>query len=385
MDLLQVTLIHRHGARTPVPSTSTYAHQLQIAFKQCQLDLFPQSDFDLPTLMIHNTFEQSNELMERLREVKPLSCLFGQLTQPGKSMLLKLGSWMRSKYVYRGFLSDHLNQDEVHFESTNYIRTIESLQYLIAGLYPSKKRSKGPLHVWIRRDKDEIMGPNYENCPALIVETLKERGRLFEKYEHLLQQALDPLDGLVKDESSQMSRIYRWYDLLSSLEGNNMPFPKGVTKEDYARIEQAQMHIWGKIYENDQVSRLAIGPFLKEWTKHLVRKANGQQAPKLAVFSGHDTTIQPLMGAMQVNRPEYPGYASNVTLELYRENQEHYVKMLYNQKPLNVPVCQGAGKHHPSDTTLCTLDAFMERVNKLSSGDHHTICQTDEKMEMDWD
>jgi hypothetical protein len=115
---------------------------------------------------------------------------------------------------------------------------------------------------------------------------------------------------------------------------------------------------------------------LPELTENISAAHEGKPYKKLAIFSGHDTSLQPVLSAMQVSIGEYPGYASyvhylltKVILELYKDKKktgEGYVRLLYKGTPMQVPACSPTGAHHPSSPTLCTYEAFMGRVREMS-------------------
>lgn len=66
--------------------------------------------------------------------------------------MMSIGSHLRALYVDRlRFLSSQLKASDVYVRSTDYSRTIESVQYLLGGLYPAKTRSpKESLAIHIR-------------------------------------------------------------------------------------------------------------------------------------------------------------------------------------------------------------------------------------------
>jgi hypothetical protein len=71
------------------------------------------------------------------------------------------------------------------------------------------------------------------------------------------------------------------------------------------------------MYKNNGfLTRLAIGTFLKEWTADIVDCKEKKPFSRLAIYSGHDTTLAPVLVAMQAPVDEYPGYASNVNIIL---------------------------------------------------------------------
>lgn len=93
LQLRQVVVVHRHGARTPVPSVN-------------QSSLCPGG---------------AN------------GC--GLLTTAGKQMLTNLGRYLRARYNATIQPYDYYNSDMVHSQSTDVDRTIQSADCLLRGLY----------------------------------------------------------------------------------------------------------------------------------------------------------------------------------------------------------------------------------------------------------
>jgi acid phosphatase len=67
-------------------------------------------------------------------------------------------------------------------------------------------------------------------------------------------------------------------------------------------------------------------------------------------------------------------------LELSSDNKSNwYVKMIYNGEPLELPACQGSNNHYQGDAAICTLSAFMKRVNymSLTPTEYELACKDD--------
>jgi hypothetical protein len=63
---------------------------------------------------------------------------------------------------------------------------------------------------------------------------------------------------------------------------------------------------------------------------------------KYALFSGHDTTVAPLLGLLGVFDGYWPPYASNVVFELLDDEtaaERWSVRLLYNDRELTIPGC----------------------------------------------
>lgn len=121
------------------------------------------------------------ETAVKLSKSFPGYCFYGQLTDTGKRNMMALGSRLRFHYIDQmKLLSQTLDPHSLYIRSTDYSRTIESVQYLLGGLYPKKNRNQGQdLKIHVRDYKDETMIP-HTNCASLMSDTLKRKNELHE-------------------------------------------------------------------------------------------------------------------------------------------------------------------------------------------------------------
>lgn len=82
--------------------------------------------------------------------------------------------------------------------------------------------------------------------------------------------------------------------------------------------------IWGERLVSDvELNSLAIGGFVKDVLAVFAdtvagKSVPGISGPKMAVFSGHDSTLFPLLTALGAFDGSWPPYASRVQIELLR-------------------------------------------------------------------
>lgn len=88
---------------------------------------------------------------------------------------------------------------------------------------------------------------------------------------------------------------------------------------------------------------------------------------RLCLYATHDTTILLMLIALGVYSKHWPPYAANLSFELRREAQAapgahpddaHTVTVLYNGKPVILPVSAGGDGFH------CSLREFKTFVGK---------------------
>lgn len=179
--------------------------------------------------------------------------------------------------------------------------------------------------------------------------------------------------------------LHALYDTFIALYAHGFPLPKGVSERDVIDLEKHANNLWFEVYQkNDKAVRLGIGRLVGEISEILNHKkkeleSNFEDGLKLAVFSGHDSTIAPLLGAFQIGDGRWPPFASNIAIELVEDVKQHefYVRARYNGKTKNLPACQNSGDHHPDDTSLCTFSAFMTRIQEVIPKDYDAECAED--------
>lgn len=135
-------------------------------------------------------------------------------------------------------------------------------------------------------------------------------------------------------------------------------------------------------YNNSQWAKLAMGNTAWHVRTNLLNIIYNSSSSlhtstplKLALFSGHDTTIQPFLAAILRENWDghWPGYASMVTIEVYTTIEsetvpsvnaiENYLfRIVYNAEEVTVPGCLDA---------LCPMQVL---VDALSFGEEYMPC-----------
>lgn len=110
---------------------------------------------------------------------------------------MALGSRLRSHYIHRlKLMNETLDANNLYIRSTDYSRTIESVQYLLGGLYPVKSRKIGEdLVIHVRDYENETMIP-HNNCPSLLADTAKAKIKLHEDVHDEAKAAFDAIKDL---------------------------------------------------------------------------------------------------------------------------------------------------------------------------------------------
>jgi acid phosphatase len=213
--------------------------------------------------------------------------------------MMSLGTQLRKLYVEElKFLNSNLKLSDIYVRSTDYSRTIESVQYLLSGIYPQKSRSNSDdITLHVKRGENETMYPHW-NCASLMRDTKSLREKLHAQTMGQTNEIYDRLKhlGLKNLDSSNLNSVHRIYDFFACLEGHGISFPWRVEKTVLNDLENLAVKQWCSIYQDSSIAQRAIGRFLPEIYQKIHDSVhNSNDKVKLAIFSGHDSTISPLM------------------------------------------------------------------------------------------
>ncbi|EXX70764.1 uncharacterized protein OCT59_020543 [Rhizophagus irregularis] len=394
LQLKLVQVIHRHGERTPVkpflehviPPLWNLCHEAKEF--QSSILLFQEDKNNQDNLKLG--YEQfTYRRIDSHSFPSPGTCAFGQLTDIGRRSMTELGAHFRTLYVDKlKFLDEKLSNDKLlYLRSTNYARTFESLQQLvIGGLYPSQYRSNSyVLKIHTRAFYKETLHQN-SKCKRLmtLIKQFGEASKLrYESDLKYLTTQLKPIVNEVKlDSKPSLNEIF---DTVTAAKANKIPIPKEFTEEVIDKIDEISTGEWfNGFYETLEMRRLAIGPFIADLRDIILSKVNNipeAEDLKFAIYSGHDSTLAPLIATFNAFDHRWPKFNSHLILELFESKEEfssaqdnHYVRVRYNDKILELPACQNDDKHHPKDKSLCTLKAFLTLVDSHIPKDYIREC-----------
>ncbi|KAJ7151139.1 histidine phosphatase superfamily [Mycena filopes] len=402
LQLEQVHVYVRHGERTPVGvRLAPFIPEHWVMCKTAR-------QFRTPVLGNANDLEgilRTRRVVERKDGTAMEGlCLLGELTDVGRKSTFNYGAALRSLYVDRlGFLPDFLQKPgEVYFRSTNMARTIESLEQVIHGLYPTAKCNPSVLPPLLTRNgKDENLLGNTMTCKRLEYLQIGFAQAAAAAYN----QTLEPLDKHVSkyldgrpirvDGKPRASGVM---DTIRAAIAHGVKVPSEFEDKTIVDvIEQAVVAEWFAGYKTHEVRRLGMGPLLADLSQKMQQKVErGAEDPlKILVHSTHDTALAAMCSTLDVFDEKWPAFTAAITFELFKKSQaadqrsylqtilspfksttapEYFVRMRYQNKNMALPVCAADGKHLPGSPEFCTLAAFRERVKELTPVDWDTEC-----------
>lgn len=388
-----------------------------------------------------NTMTASGVITEKARELQTshltrslytgwdaINAPYAMLTEKGCQQLMLVGKELKRRYV--GTLLPASKEEAANFmycRSTNICRTIQSLRSLLVGLFDvqledTRANAKGEGEVVVE-DKVENNAFLRRNSLPTIHTRPKSQETLFPQADGRPCAAMSArrseifpdnflatkIDGYTELES-KMRRILgygskvNWLaikEILTCYKEHDVPYPEGISYEDADRVTDLAGKMWGMLYKDDKLNRLAIGRFIGEMV-HELSKANmkpftlqeqssssaassssssfskvdvsgmstlsdvedsqrNAEEPRMIIYSGHDSTLVPILCALGIYDDIWPPYASYLTLETVQSKttQKYFIRATYNDKDMVIP-------GSPQGSVFCPLDVVLARLKELT-------------------
>lgn len=316
-DLLQIQILTRHGARTPLHGYNQNGTIWKCDNTEYRYYSIPEQS----PLKIHVAYGKS---------IFGGECHFGQLTEVGHSALKNLGRYIRNVYIRDlKFLPERYDNNTYFIRSTGTHRTIHSAMALAQGLYPD--HSEITLHV-----ADKSLDPFRRAsavCPNLKknIDAMKEDpavNSLFPQNETAVKNAAKIFN--IK------SKVVP--DIVMATRCNGRPLPAEVDIDalDENAIAKAKRQIY--IFTSEKVYSLIFSFPFAEITNQFIKRADGMSSIRLFHWSGHNGNIFGLLAYLNEDIEVGPAYGSYVLMELWKKQDgEHIVRFIYNGKLLKPP------------------------------------------------
>lgn len=356
----------RHGARTPLGSKywQRLVDQWDVcgtAYEACPLTLKTANGQPRPL---------NEEDRAQISQRYPGGCSKGELTLQGQRQALDFGQWLRWRYIKDApFLPREHQEGALSARTTNYARTIATLQGVLTGLYPSLRE---PVTAVTTSDIDEIMYANVKACArlkSLITSLSKEHKDSTAPLAVDVVEAQGVLRQVLGLNPEDMINFVDLHDAITSASAHGKQLPVALQSPQIQRMveQQATKRLLSVLAphaesgKQAEVLRLSMGRLIQLMIQNMEEAAAEKPTAKMHLYSGHDSTILPLLVALGKEEPHWPPYLSHLVFELWKRPStgEHYVKVLYNRKPLRLSeLCpEGEGRG-----ASCPLDRFKQHV-----------------------
>eukprot|EP01084_Bolivina_argentea_P306266 529216_1 len=260
-----------------------------------------------------------------------------QLTKKGVTESIKFGEYLKHKY------GTYLSTAKLHCQSTNYARTLQSIDSILQGIYAPFKKFKYKVPVYTDIDYSPFRMPSSKICPKFKaqlqeneIKVSKELNRN-EKYLKLTENILAWYDRGVDDvhwhnvAASSICRLEQQIDLPSS---------DVVTESELQEFVDFTFKRAMKIFSyNRNMIKLSSGVLLKKLIDNIKNERN-----KFVICSVHVETILLLLIALTNGMKvdfKWPMYVSSVIIEVW-ENELNdgelgkYVRIFHDKELMKI-------------------------------------------------
>lgn len=373
-ELQLVQVLFRHGARTPLKSIPDV---MEAQWVPTLLEPPPHTHINYVVTDLSGGPRPAAPTEDNYRKNVLTGGSFpGQLTTLGMQQLYELGKRMRQRYIEdNSFLSPAFNPAEVYVRSTNIWRTIESAKCLVAGLFQQKQKEIVPIVT--AEAEAEILYPNFQGCKLLKIlggPRWAESSTLPDIAADL--QSIHEALGIAAHQQVDFILIR---DDMVARETHGLPCPP-VLDTWRNKVEQRAVDMICYIYNPSKREslQLCVGPILHMLLGNIedkLQKASAEPNRKLFLYSVHDTTLIPCLMAMGIFDLQWPPYAADITVELYKHKQtdEAFIKVSYAGQDQILPGCS---------EVYCPLQEFKQAVSahSLSSDHYQSLCNSTEHL-----
>lgn len=334
----------------------------------------------------------------------------GNLTYAGMRQHYFLGAQLQANYSALLNPATYTNFD-LQVWSSPYFRTIQSAQSHLQGVYPPNIKTNDPNSGFGPDVTSAIYNPpitpfNYAfnqqksvpygvgmfpiatdtayldffftvdvSCPNFNSLMATGRKDIDPIYNKLVQPTCDKLQqyGFSPQQFGQdtcnLTMIEGAYDCLIANQFYNGQNEPGMSDDFYTELANAKTINSVLTFPTDQTINLFTDKISRSIIDGMNDKIAGKTKLKYRVFSGHDTTLLPLMMKLDLtslaclknvypnkvdpNCQTHPPYASSLIFELVTDpNNNYFVRILFNGAPV-AAICD-----NPADQYYCDFDSF---------------------------
>ncbi|KAM5237351.1 testicular acid phosphatase [Ctenodactylus gundi] len=350
-SLVFVALVFRHGDRAPLASYPTDPH------KDAVSTLWPRG--------------------------------LGQLTEEGVRQQLELGRFLRRRY--KTFLSSEYRREEVYIRSTDFDRTLESAQAILAGLFPEASPGSPeadwrpiPVHT-VPVAEDKLLRFPLRSCPRYH-ELLRESTEAAE-YQEALEGWADFLARLSNFTGltlvgEPLRKAWKVLDTLICQRAHSLPLPAWASPDVLRTLGQIsaldiRAHVGPP--RAAEKAQLSGGILLDAILSNFSRVQRLGLPLKMVMYSAHDSTLLALYGALGLYDGHTPPYAACLGFEFRsrpRDPEEDEdegnitVSLFYRNDTTRPPLALSL----PGCSAPCPLERFHQLTAPARPPAHGASC-----------
>ncbi|UJR29202.1 hypothetical protein I4U23_010416 [Adineta vaga] len=258
----------------------------------------------------------------------------GQLTIRGRLQQISLGQYIRERYAT--LINSSYIASEITIRSSDYDRTLMSAYSNLLGIYPSSKKIELsenlfltnswpetvpwqpiPVHT-VSKSLDHLMGVSECDRYEALVDDMRKSSRI----QRLNNEFRDLITYLEKHTNQSIDDIFIAWDVADTvlIEAIYNITPPWVTPPILRQLRQLADLCFYHLFYSPEINRLRGGPLLRDIltnVEYLI--SNNRNGRKAKLYSGHDTSIVPVLAYLGVNYVHQPPFASALFFDLYQQ------------------------------------------------------------------
>lgn len=335
----------------------------------------------------------------------------GQLTPTGARMHYLNGYQFRRRYIVQHQLfGPFYDPEEVYIRSTDVNRTLMSAQSQLYGLFPDGPSLRTPelnvtavppiqienLYNITHGLGQSALLKNYQPLP--IYTEQKQLDHLLQGYSGAVCPRMNEILAEVANQTEYKTREKSYVDNfqaeLMQLTGTNYSFvnggyvgdtmlcnqyegyPQPFTTDEglYNELTGINNYTLNMPYTNEGMI-LGCSEFFKRVSQTFNDTISGSTSLKFSFYSAHDTTLTAFLNCLGVPVGYQPPFASTLLFELWKQENGHLVKVIFNDFEMMLPGC---GYSSP-----CPIDTFNTMLMSKTTPDIEKACQLQNTVEID--
>ncbi|KAK2178824.1 hypothetical protein NP493_527g01024 [Ridgeia piscesae] len=320
-------------------------------------------------------------------EVFPHSsvCATGSLTPRGAVQHVLNGAFFKDVYIEDHNLIDVAKfKEQVLVRCTNKSRTFQSAAAFLFGLFPSYDLSTLTIE---QADNNSMCTKDMAHscyCPELGMYLDKmschmQIERLEVMNRPLAMRIYQHVSETMGVASNSLPTLAKLLDMSMVHVCHQLPLPGRTDRciEDWTvfdmneiLIENGATQVKSELFR--RVAMVKMIPLLQEIAERMATQVRGDTKVRFVLYSGHDTSIDPLAVALNISDGHWPRYASRIVLELVSytatkdisvDKKDYYIRVLYDGKLVTHLVSFCRGKIVSHELRLCPFELFHAFVN----------------------
>lgn len=362
----------RHGDRIMVDPTPCWKNDT--AVWDCLLTeaVIPTINRDQHYLRVERLYRK---VFDTGREQLPGNCALGQLTSIGFKQDITAGEQFRTVYVESGFLSSNFTSKELYVRSDDVYRTMQSAQMFMTGMYPPSQPVEGRAGIMDINTMDptfDDMSPNEKLCPKIAQyrDAFEKSPKFLAHYNNVTTKLFSDIKAALQVDNFGYKELFLLADCLNVHFCHRVEVPAAITSELYGRIMDEMTWVVYSFYSYpspQEFSRVGIGFLIKEMFEEIDEMMEDKTSRRFLFYSGHDSTLMPLMTAFNVSNGKWTPYASYFIIELYEITGGSYaIRIMYNGEVQKLPFCE--------DKEICDMDTVKKYVETIVPKDRESEC-----------